>query len=87
MTATTTAATYQAIIDRYVMLVKRNGPDAIAAVLHDIEDGEGGIEVTYELLEVTWDMDLRSQDESDTTVDAWWDACRTMLPKVAEALA
>jgi hypothetical protein len=84
MTATACNAAYNAVIARYVTIVRGNG--TVDAVLEALTDGEESVDIIHELLDVTWEMGLRSRDESDTTADAWWDAACSMLPKIAEML-
>ena len=76
------------VIARYVEVVRGNTTadyDAVAAVLSDVTE-ECGIEVTYELCDVSWDLGLREREESDAVADAWWDAMKAALPAVVAAL-
>lgn len=83
VTQTATNAIFNQVIDTYVAEVLAN--DVPDAVLDDILNG--GEDVTYELLDVTWLLGFRNDRESDATGDAWWDGARAMLPHVAARLS
>lgn len=82
MTATATAAAWQSIIDRYVATVRAadRSAEVITATFNEPR------KVILELRAVSWDLGLRSDDESEKTLDAWWDAFVEMLPYIAQAL-
>lgn len=87
MTRTQTKAVHDAVIARYVADVREAADNGwvdvgyvLEAITHDPTD------VIYELLDLTWKMDLRGGCESAADQDAWWDAVEAMLPTVAKAL-
>lgn len=80
MTATVCNAAWQSVIDRYVARSRRDAAVVVAATFNEPTI------VIAELEAVSWELGLRSDTESETTKDAWWDAFETMLPFIAQAL-
>jgi hypothetical protein len=82
MTATATTAAWQSVIDHYVTTVRaadREG-EVVTATFNEPR------KVILELRAVSWALGLRSDSESEATLDAWWDAFVEMLPYIAQAL-